>query len=144
MTRSIVLLLTIASLAVPNLSIAQGRVERPRDTTRPSETSAQQVKQCLRIAREIAELSDAADQAQAAGDIDSFNATVDPYNAAIARWNAGCTRPYNPADMVRAENELGYRLCQYTQSPCLSEAERGEILIEEKRRLEQIEIRGGN
>lgn len=142
MTRSIVLLLTIAALAMPNLSIAQGRVEKPTNTTRPSETSAEQVKQCLRVAREIAELSDAADQAEAAGDIDSFNATVDPYNAATARWNAGCTRPYNPADMVRAENELGYRLCQYTQSPCLSEAERGEILLEEKRRLQQVERKG--
>lgn len=141
MSRSGAVLLCVG-LAVVSLGVAaQGRVEKPQSTLRPSETSAEQVKQCLQIAREIAELSDAADVARASGDVNSFNATVDPYNAATSRWNASCTRPYNPADMVRAENQAGYRLCQYTQSPCLTEAERGEILLEEKRQLQQVQKR---
>lgn len=142
MSRSGAWLLSIAISAIAGSVAAQGRVEKPTSTVRPSETTAAQVKQCLEIAREIAELSDAADRAEEAGDIDSFNATVDPYNSATSRWNAGCTRPYNPADMVRAENQLGYRLCQYTQSPCLTEAERGEVLMEEKRQLQQVQKKG--
>lgn len=132
-------LLSIAIFAIPGSTAAQSRVEKPTSTVRPSETSAAQVKQCLEIARELAKLSDAANRAKATGDSDAFNATVDPYNNATSRWNHGCTRPYNPADMVRAENQLGYRLCQYTQSPCLAEAERSEILMEEKRQLQRIE-----
>ena len=138
--------LILAALVVSSFAsisaLAQGRVEKPTTTTRPSETSAAQVRQCLAVAREIAELSDAADRADAQGDVDTFNATVDPYNSAMSRWNANCTRPYNPADMVRAENELGYRLCQYTQSPCQTEIERDEILMEEKRQLQQIQKKG--
>ena len=142
MSRSGAFLLSVALSVVSVGVAAQGRVEKPQSTVRPSETSAAQVKQCLQIAREIAELSDAADRAQASADVNSFNATVDPYNAATSRWNANCTRPYNPADMVRAENQVGYRLCQYTQSPCLTEDERGEILLEEKRQLQQVQKKG--
>ena len=122
-------------------SLAQERVDKPSKTRLPSETSAAQVKQCLQIAREIAELSDAAEKAQQAGDVDAFNGTVNPYNSATARWNAGCTKPYSPADMIRAENELDYRLCEFTKSPCLSEEERGQILQEERRQREQIQKR---
>ncbi len=138
--QSMIVVLVVASFV--SSVFAQGRVEKPRSTTRPPETSAAQVRRCLELAREIAELSDASDVANARGDVDSFNATVDPYNSAMSRWNASCTKPYNPADMVRAENELGYRLCQYTQSPCQTEIERGEILLEEKRQLKGIQKRG--
>lgn len=142
MSSSAALLVSAVACFTSFSVVAQSRVEKPTDTRRPSETSAVQVRQCLEIAREIAELSDSAQHARATGDRYAFNATVDPYNAATSRWNARCLRPYNPADMVRAENDLGYRLCKYTRSPCLSEAERGEILMEEKRQLQGIRKKG--
>lgn len=112
---------------------AQSRIEEPQSTTRPSETSAAQVQACLLVARDIAELTDRANAANRAQDTEAFNATVDPYNEATDKWNAGCTRPYDEADMIRAENATGLRLCEFTQTPCKSETERHQVLLEEKK-----------
>jgi hypothetical protein len=125
--------IVMAAFLLNSAAMAQSKIEDPEDTTRPSETTAEQVRACLLIAREISDITDRADAAKSTGDVDAFNATVDPYNSATERWNAGCTRPYNPADMIRAENELGLRLCQFTQTPCMAETERRSILIEEKK-----------
>lgn len=92
-----------------------------------------QVRNCLFIAKEISDLTDRAKVADERSDIVAFNATVDPYNRAAARWNAQCRSTYEPADMIRAENEAGFRLCEHTSSPCLSDAEREAILDEERR-----------
>jgi hypothetical protein len=111
----------------------QSKIEDPESTTRPSETSAAQVHACLLVARNISDLTDRANAAKRVENIEAFNATVDPYNEATEEWNAGCTRPYAEADMIRAENATGLRLCEFTQTPCKSETERHQVLLEEKK-----------
>lgn len=130
--RIVAMALMIAGLPLGTIH-AQSKIEDPESTTRPSETSAEQVHACLLVARDISDLTDRANAANRAQDTDAFNATVDPYNEATNKWNAGCTRPYNEADMVRAENATGLRLCEFTQTPCKSEAERHQVLLEEKK-----------
>lgn len=117
-------------------AIAQSKVDAPQTirgrslaTMRPD-----QVRDCLFIAKDISDLTDRANVAKSRGDFDTFNATVSPYNQAIARWNAGCTKPYDPADMIRAENENGMRLCKFTSTPCMSETERRAVLAREASR----------
>jgi hypothetical protein len=94
----------------------------------------EQVRTCLFLAKEISDLVDRIEVARSRGDNDTYNSTVDPYNSATDRWNAGCTKAYDPADMIRAENDSGMRLCTLTKTPCLSEAERSAILAREAAR----------
>lgn len=122
-------LIISAANAQPSFS---GRIAPPGTTSLPPALSAAQVEQCLFLARDIATLSDEAERAKRANDISRYNATVNPYNGAISRWNDQCTDSYRPGDMIRAENKNGFKLCTYTSSPCLSEAERQKILDNEK------------
>lgn len=117
---------------MPFSVIAQSKVDAPQTFRgRSVETiKPEQVRACLFLAKEISELTDRANVAKSRGNIEAFNLTVAPYNAAIARWNAGCTQAYDPGDMIRAENESGLRLCKFTSTPCLTEAERLAVLGE--------------
>lgn len=133
------ILLTIAFCSATLLAgaaIAQSKVDAPQTIRGRSLATMrqEQVRDCLFIAREISDLTDRANVAKGRGDFETFNATVSPYNHAIARWNAGCTKPYDPADMIRAENENGMRLCKFTSTPCMSEAERDAVLAREASR----------
>lgn len=117
-------------------AVAQSKVDAPQTirgrsiaTMRP-----EQVRDCLFIAKDISDLTDRANVAKARSDFETFNATVSPYNQAIAQWNAGCTKPYDPADMIRAENANGMRLCKFTSTPCISETERNAVLAREASR----------
>ena len=123
-------------LFAPSFLIAQqsfsGRVAPPETTTAPPRLDAEQVERCLLLAREIASVSDEAERAERANDSSRYNATVEPYNKAISRWNNECADSYNPADMIRAENKNGFKLCSYTSSPCLSEEARRKILADDE------------
>ena len=128
--RKVLTLLILGGFAAESVH-AQSKVESPESTHLPSETSAAQVHACLLVARDISDLTDRANASKRAGDTEAFNATVDPYNEATDKWNVGCTRPYVEADMIRAENATGLRLCEFTQTPCKSEIERHKVLMEE-------------
>ena len=134
MIRCLLILAYGVTFACANTVFAQSKVTGPQSTTRPSATSAAQVRACLFIARDISELTDKLNIAKAREDAETFNSTVNVYNAALRKWNAGCTRPYSPADMIRAENATGLKLCRFTQTPCLTEAARRKILADELKR----------
>ena len=112
---------------------AQSKIDPPQmiQGRNIQKISPEQVRVCLFLARDISDLTDRADVAKDRGDTETFNATVDPYNTAIGRWNAGCTKAYDPGDMIRAENQSGMRLCKFTSTPCLTELERSTILAQE-------------
>lgn len=127
-------LVALAALTAGD-AVAQQKVKAPTSISLPRGSATmpmQQVRACLGLAREISELTDMANVAKERGDIPTFNSTVGPYNAAQDRWNRGCTTPYKPADMIRAENDAGVRMCRFTRTPCMSEAERNAVLARER------------